>query len=246
MDIQWWMIDGAVALIVLIAALRGAVRGVGDTVIRILCIVGGIGLGVFYKDKLSAYLMQTKMRAKLYDGFFKFLSGNETAVDPSAATEVPAADAPAADGGSMFDTIFTPDGSESVISKSIGNIFNDAANKAADAAAERLTEIALGVIAFALIILAVCIVMAILRGIIRYLRDTSIVIGFADRVLGFVLGSVRGLMLAWIAVALLMPVTTLISPDKVTPMMDALQQTTAAKEIYDVNPLLLLVKYVFK
>ena len=44
MNIEWWMIDGAVGLIFLIAALRGAVRGIGDTVIRILCIAGGIGL----------------------------------------------------------------------------------------------------------------------------------------------------------------------------------------------------------
>ena len=250
MNIEWWMIDGAVALIVLIAALRGAVRGVGDTIIRILCIVGGIGLGIFYKDKLSAYLMTTKMRTRLYDRFFALIRGNEAAVDPSAVTETPAVDAPAVDApvsgdGSVFDSIFTPDGKESVISRSIGNIFGDAADKAADAAAERLTEIAMGVIAFALIILAVCIVMAIVRGIIRYLRDTSIVIGFADRVLGLVLGSVRGLMLAWIAVSLLIPVTTLVSPDKVTPMMDALQHTSFAKIIYDVNPLLLLVKYLF-
>ena len=251
MNIEWWMIDGAVALIVLIAALRGAVRGVGDTIIRILCIVGGIGLGIFYKDKLSAYLMTTKMRTKLYDRFFILIRGDETAVDPAAVTDAPAAGVPAvndpaADGGSVFDSIFTPDGQESVISRSIGNLFDDAADRAADAAAERLTEIAMGVIAFALIILAVCIVMAILRGIVRHLRDTSIVIGFADRVLGIVLGSVRGLMLAWIAVALLIPVTTLVSPDKVTPMMDALQHTSFAKIIYDVNPLLLIVKYVFK
>ena len=46
MNIEWWMIDGAVGLILLIAALRGAVRGVGDTIIRILCIVGGIALGI--------------------------------------------------------------------------------------------------------------------------------------------------------------------------------------------------------
>lgn len=245
MNIEWWMIDGAVALIVLIAALRGAVKGVGDTILRILCIVGGIGLGIFYKDKLSAYLLTTKMRTKLYDRFFVLIRGNEAAVDPTAVTETPAADAPVTGDGSVFDSIFTPDGQESVISRSIGNIFGDAADRAADAAAERLTEIAMGVIAFALIILAVCIVMAIARGIIRHLRDTSIVIGFADRVLGLVLGSVRGLMLAWIAVALLIPVTTLASPDKVTPMMNALQHTSFAKIIYDVNPLLLLVKYLF-
>jgi hypothetical protein len=45
--IEWWMLDGAVGLIVLAAVLRGAIKGVGDTIIKMLCIVGGIGLGVY-------------------------------------------------------------------------------------------------------------------------------------------------------------------------------------------------------
>ena len=233
MNIEWWMIDGAVGLILLIAALRGAVKGIGDTIIRMLCIVGGIALGVFCKDQVADYLMQTSIRTKLYDRFFVLIRGNEPAADTGD--------------GSLTGSIFASDDStESIISKSIGNIFDNAADRAADTAAARLTEIAMGVIAFALIILAVCLVMSLLRMLIRMGRERSLVIGFADRVLGFVLGAVRGLMLAWIAIALLIPVTTLVSPANVPAMMDALQHTTAAKIIYDVNPLFLLVKYVFK
>ena len=103
----------------------------------------------------------------------------------------------------------------------------------------------MGVIAFALIILAVSLVMFALRMIIKSLRETSIVIGFADRVLGMVLGLVRGLMLAWIAVALLIPVTTLVSPEHVPAMMQALQLSTAAKVLYDVNPFFYVIKYAF-
>ena len=33
------MIDGAVGLIVLVAALRGAVKGIGDTILKIICII---------------------------------------------------------------------------------------------------------------------------------------------------------------------------------------------------------------
>lgn len=232
MNIEWWMIDGAVGLILVIAALRGAVKGVGDTIIRMLCIVGGLSLGIFCKEPVSDYLMQTKIRTKLYERFFVLIRGDEPAAGAAGTTDSP---------------VFSSDGSgDGIISRSIGNIFDNAADRAADAAAERLTEIAMGVIAFALIILAVCIVAALLRMLIRMGRDRSLVLGFADRVLGFVLGAVRGLMLAWIAVALLIPVTTLVSPGNVPAMMDALQHTTAAKIIYDVNPVLLIAKYVFK
>lgn len=236
MNIEWWMIDGAVGLIVLIAVLRGAVKGVGDTIIKLLCIIGGIGLGVYFKDRLKAFLLQTKLERTMHGRIFTLLRGEAAAADPSAGEGA----------DSYFGSIISPDGSgEGIISKSLGGIFSDAADKAADAAAERLTEIAMGVIAFALIILAVSIVMFLLRLIIKSIRDKSIVIGFADRVLGMVLGLVRGIMLAWIAVALLIPVTTLVSPEHVPAMMEALQLTTAAKVLYDVNPFLYVIKYAF-
>ena len=230
------MIDGAVGLIILIAVLRGAVRGVGDTIIKMLCIVGGIGLGVFYKDRLKSFLMQTKLEDTMHTRIFELIRGDEALNDPSSGEGV----------NSFFGSIISPDGTgEGMISKSLGGIFSDAADKAADAAADRLTEIAMGVIALALIILAVSLITFLLRVIIKSLRDRSIVIGFADRVLGMVLGLVRGIMLAWIAVALLIPVTTLVSPEHVAPMMQALQMTTAAKVLYDVNPFFYVIKYVF-
>lgn len=236
MNIEWWMLDAAVGLIVLVAVLRGAVKGIGDTLLKMISILGGIGLGVFYKDKFKSFLMQTKLEKTMHSHIFELIRGDEMTADPYAD----------ADTGSLFGSVLTPDSTgEGFLSKSLAGIFKDAADKAADTVAERLTEIAMGVIAFALIILAVSLVMFILRMIIRSLRDKSVVIGFADRVLGMVLGLVRGLMLAWIAVALLIPLTTLISPDNVPAMLDALQLTTAAKVLYDVNPFFYLIKYVF-
>lgn len=234
------MIDGAVGLIVLVAVLRGAIKGVGDTLLKMICILGGIGLGVYYKDKLKVFLLQTKLEKTMHSRIFELIRGDEALSDPSSGEGV----------NSFFGTLISPDGTgEGVISKSLVGIFSDAADKAADkaaeAAAERLTEIAMGIIAVALIILAVSLVMFLLRLIVRSLRDKSIVVGFADRVLGMVLGLVRGLMLAWIAVALLIPVTTLVSPEHVPPMMQALQLTTAAKVLYDVNPFLYVIKYAF-
>ena len=231
------MIDGAVVLIVFVAALRGAVKGIGDTILRMISIIGGVALGVFFSGRLKAFLLTTKLEKTMHGHIFELIRGQEEASGGSMAE----------DGvGSLFGSIVSPDGTGAgILSKSLGAIFTDAADKAADAAAERLTEIAMGVIAFTLIILGVSIVMFILRTLIKHARNKSIVIGFADRTLGFVLGVVRGIMLAWIAVALLIPVTTLFSPENVIPMMTAMQQTTVAKVIYDVNPFLAVIRYVF-
>ena len=125
-------------------------------------------------------------------------------------------------------------------------MFTGIVDKTAEAMAARLTEIAISIFSFAIIIFGTALIVLIVRLIIKSLVDRSVVLGFTDRLLGFVLGAVRGLLIAWVAVALLIPATTLFSPEKVPAMIEALQQTTVAKVIYDVNPLLLLVKYVFK
>ena len=56
----------------------------------------------------------------------------------------------------------------------------------------------------------------------------------------------RGLLIAWIAVALLIPVTTLVSPAGVPAMLKALDETTVSNVLYNVNPLLLVIRYALK
>ena len=232
---NWWAIDGFICILIFAAALWGAVKGIGDTVIRIASIGAGIGLGVFYSDKISAWLMTTKMSRSLYEHFFVLIRGE----DPDGAGS----------GNAALDTLNSTDDASSyqdALSKSIGSMFDSAADKAADAAAAKLTAIAVSVIAFALILLTVAIVAAIVRALIKHFRNTSIVLGLTDRLLGFVLGGVRGLLLAWVFAALLIPVTTLLKPENVPATLEALQLTTIGKVLYDVNPLLLVVKYVLK
>lgn len=231
---NWWAIDGLIVIIIAAAALWGAAKGIGDTVIRIASIAAGIGLGIFYSDKVSAYLMNTKMSRSLYEHIFVLIRGE---------------DAETTSGNAALDTLNStgdPASYQDSLSKSIGSMFDNAADRAADAAATKLTQIAVSVIGFALILLAVAVLGAIIRALIKHFRNTSIVLGFTDRLLGFVLGGVRGLLLAWVFAALLIPVTTLLKPENVPATIQALQLTTIGKVLYDVNPLLLVVKYVLK
>ena len=237
MNIEWWYIDGIVGLIILAAAIVGAVKGIGDTVLRIAGIIGGLALGTVYSGKVAEWLSTTRLSTSLHDHIYGVLSvdGSDEVVKSNMAER--GTDAIISEGN---DTTLL--GS---ISRSLGDILGNAADRAAEDAAARLTEIALSIFSFVIILLAVAIVVFLIRLLIRSLRDKSLALGFADRTLGLVLGAVRGLLLAWVAVALLIPVTTWLSPENVPAMITALQETTAAKVLYDVNPLLMLVKYVF-
>ena len=231
---EWWAIDGVICIIIFAAALWGAVKGIGDTIIRIASIAAGIGLGIFYSDKISAFLMKTKMSRSLHDHIFVLIRGE---------------DAASGSGNAAIDTLNSTGDSESYmdsLSKSVGSMFDSAADKAADAAAQKLTAIAVSIIGFALILLTVAILTAAARFLIKHFRNTSTVLGFTDRLLGFVLGGVRGLLIAWVFTALLIPVTALLHPENVPGTLEALKMTTIGRVLYDVNPLLLVVKYVLK
>ena len=232
---NWWAIDGFICILIFATALWGAVKGIGDTVIRIASIGAGIGLGIFYSDRINAYLMTTKMSRSLYEHIFALIRGEEA---PESST-----------GNAALDTLNStgdPVSYQDSLSKSIYSMFDNAADRAADAAAAKLTQIAVSIIGFALILLAVALLGALIRALIKHFRNSSIVLGFTDRLLGFVLGGVRGLLIAWVFAALLIPVTTLLKPENVPATIEALQLTTIGKVLYDVNPLLLVVKYVLK
>ena len=234
MNIEWWMIDGILCIIIFAAAVWGAVKGIGDTIVRIAGMAGGIALGVMFSDKLSSYLMSTKMSRALYLNIYVLIRGEEPGEEGgNAALET-------------LNSTGDPISYQEKLSKSIGSMFDNAADRAAEEAAQKLTQIAVSVIGFAPILLAVAAAGMLIRLIIKNLRKTSFVIGFTDRVLGFVLGGVRGLLIAWVVTALLVPVVTLLEPADVPALIDSIQKTTVAKVLYDVNPLLLVVKYILK
>ncbi len=231
---DWWAIDGVICIIIFAAALWGAVKGIGDTIIRLASIAAGVGLGIFYSDKISAFLMKTEMSRSLHEHIFVLIRGE--GADPGSGNAALDSLNSTGDPGSYMDSL----------SKSVGSMFDSAADRAADAAAQKLTAIAVSVIGFALILLAAAVFTAVIRFLIRRFRETSPVIGVTDRMLGFVLGGVRGLLIAWIFVALLIPVTALLNPENVPATLSALQMTSIGKVLYDVNPLLMVVKYVLK
>ena len=235
MKMEWWMLDGGICLIILFSAILGAAKGLGDTILRILGIGGGIALGVFYSEEVTKYLETTPFRVKVYNKVFELLRGSGIAETGSEGTSSAVT---GVTGQSSVDKY------ESVLPRVISNSVNDLADKAADAAAERFTAMIMSVLGFVIVVLFVWLLVTLIRFILKSAKKNSVVLGFADRLAGFVLGTVKGIVVACIAAMLLVPVTTYFAPDSLSTVMQALDQTTIAKVIFDANPLLILIKHL--
>ena len=213
MKIEWWVLDGIICLIVLLSALIGAKRGIGDTIIRLLGIAGGLILAVMFGKDFSAYLMETPFRGFVYNKVFGLMRPEQDNYSKSLPSVI----------GEAADT---------------------AANKAAEATSNRITESLIGIIGFVAIVLAVWLVSYIIRSACKRGRNSSIIIGGTDRLVGMLLGIVKGVIIASIAVAALVPATTLFAPDKLPDMISAMQDSYLTKMFYEINPLLTALKAV--
>lgn len=239
MNIEWWMLDGIICLILLIAVIRGAVRGIGDTMIRILGMAAGFGLCFMYLDRVSAWLSTTPMQRKLQQHMYQIVRDYLL----GGAEQGPEADNSTSHIINNFVGNTQPDPYTEAMPKTLGGVVNDLADKTASAAAERLTDVCISILSVLVILLAVWLVITIIRLIYKLGRDNSVILRLSDRILGMAFGVVRGLVLAFLASAALIPATTLFAPDKVPEVMAAMQQTTIASTLYDINPVMLIVQH---
>lgn len=205
------MLDGAIILIVVLSALIGARRGIGDTIIRLLGLVGGLALAVLFGKDVSEFLIKTPFRGLVFKRVFSIMRPD----DASFSKTLPG---------------------------TIGETADAAANKSAEIASGRITDSLMGIIAFIGIVLAIWLAAFIIRMIFKKGRKSSAVIGGFDSLTGMVLGIVKGVIIACLAVAALIPVTTLIVPDKLPDMISAMRASYLTRLVYEINPLLLALK----
>jgi len=71
------MLDGAILLIVILSALIGARRGLGDTILRLLGLVGGLILAVLFGNDVSEFLIKTPFRGVIFKRVFGVMRPDE-------------------------------------------------------------------------------------------------------------------------------------------------------------------------
>lgn len=104
-----------------------------------------------------------------------------------------------------------------------------------------LTDFLFAVLCFILIVLIVKLVLwIILRLLSKKHRDG--VTGFIDGILGMLTGFVKGFLIVSVLLALMLPVVNLFSPESIALVTEKLSDATYAKEIYDNNLIMLILK----
>ena len=214
MKIEAWMLDGILALIMVLSVVLGMRKGIVESLIRLAGLIGGLVLGVMFRDEATDFLAGTPVRESIFNKIFEMLRPEQKAAD--------------------------------AIPGSIGAIADEAVDKTVKVAADNITDAIMGVLGFLVIVLAVWLVAFIIRRIFRVGRNNSIIIGGTDRLLGMILGIVRGLILCWLLVIALIPLTTLISPTSLPDMIKAMNDSVLASFINQLNPLGFALRSVFK
>ena len=235
MKIEWWMLDGLVGLILTVSCLRGIIKGIGDSFLRLVGLAGGLALGVMYSGRVAEWMSTTRISTTLNNHIFELLRPNAEDVVTDGAEQT---------SNAVTELLYPGQNpyAESM-PKTMSGIISDLADKTADVAADKFTSIAISILSFVVIMVGVWIVMALIRALFRTFRKDSILIGFVDRLLGFVLGIIGGTVVACIAIAALIPLTTFFAPAKVPEILTAMKSTYVAGVIYDINPLIMLLRH---
>lgn len=234
------MLDGVIGLILLVAMIRGAVRGVGDTVLRLLGMAAGFGLSYLYMGKVADYLSVSPVQKTIHDHVFSLVRTYILSEDAEQA-------AGAADASDQIINNFVgntqADPYAEAMPKTLGGVVNDLMDQTANAAATRITDICISILSVLIILLAVWLVMTVIRIIYKFCRDKVVILRISDRILGMAFGVIRGLIISFLAAAALIPVTAWLAPERVPEMLTALDQTYLAGTLYDINPVMLLVQH---
>ena len=115
-----------------------------------------------------------------------------------------------------------------------------AAASAAEALAQRLTDMTLMILSFLIIFVVIKLICYLITTALSK-RHNDGFIGFFDGVLGFIAGSIKGILIVFIFLMLLIPCLSLMSPESTEVALRGLENSHIAGALYDANFLVLIL-----
>lgn len=119
-----------------------------------------------------------------------------------------------------------------------------AAEDASNALAVNLADLIMIILCFAMVLVTVKVIFFLLT---RFLskKENRGFIGFFDGFLGFIAGTLKGIIIVMVILALLLPTVNLIAPDQTDTVLTALDNSRISRMLYDSNFIVLLIHDFF-
>lgn len=125
-----------------------------------------------------------------------------------------------------------------------GGFLKDSPESFGNAAAEPICSALMSVIAFLAVVFGIKVLCALIMFLFSRKHNDGVT-GFIDGFLGFLFGIARGLLLALLGFAVLVPVLGLLLPESAQPLIYAIEHSDIASVFYNENVLLILVRDLF-
>jgi uncharacterized membrane protein required for colicin V production len=209
-----WL-DVLIVVIFVLSTVSGYRRGFVNTFVHTLGWLMSLVLGFVWYPKLSGFLLE---KTDVYDSVHKKIA--ERVSEHSSAATDPVSDA-------------LPDILKTFLGKAEETI--------ASVLADGLSGFIFQLISFLLVVIAIRMLFLLLSSLFSKKHNEGL-IGFGDGLMGLVAGSIKGIVLIHLLLALMVPMISLSSGDLLTT---ALAGSRLAGSLYDNNLLLLIWKDAF-
>lgn len=122
----------------------------------------------------------------------------------------------------------------------LGQAVDTATTGAAQLLAQQITELTLSILSFALIVIVIKLLCFLLTRLLSRKSNKGF-IGFVDGLLGMVAGSIKGVLLVFLFLMMLLPAVNFMAPESTVIVLSALENSHFAGTLYDANFLVLVL-----
>lgn len=209
------MIFDIIVIVILAAAMvLGFRSGFVYTFIHTVGWILAVLIGFIWSPQARDFIvLHTNIYDSLYDTFFNKFSDSFTLADDTVA-HLP-----------------------KIIVKSIENTETALASSIADT----MTGLCITVISFFAIAITVKIILWVVTELLSKKKNEGFT-GMVDGLLGLAAGIVRGFLIVFVVLALLVPVSSFVAPETAASISQNLDKSVFAKDLYDNNLIMLVVR----
>ena len=208
--------DSVIVILILLSALRGFRKGLLYMSVRILAWVGSIAAAMFLTKPVAEFFRNGSVGNMVSESVSSRLSESVQSAGDACSS--------------------LPD----IISGGIST----AGNGVSSVMSGMFTSMITSVLAFAAVMLGVWLAIKLIMLPVSALRRVK-TIGFMDRLFGTAAGVLKGLIVVFVLLALLVPVVNLAGADASSFITSQLADSHYAKDLYNNNLLLLIADGIF-